>query len=368
MVKVSVFISALSLFLYGCVNVENNDTQDHKIEDSLNRTKSAPILIELEKIACHPFLLDSSQHYRGLFAAKTTVCAAGSDGQVAEGVLIADSIVWLKQSNIDSLNLRDIEAVDGELMVLSIESPGIIKVSSKSKGKDAKSNWKTTYFNSDTNVFMDGMDFWHNGKGLVYGDPLNGFHFILKTENWGQDWLRIVSEKLPEPIEDEAGFAASGTGVVCVGDGVGYIGWGGVKTRIFKTIDYGENWIVQETPVAHGKAGKGIYCMAWKNEQEGVVAGGNWEEPEGDSCYAFTKDGGETWSLGSGGSGYRSGICHIGDEVYCSVGSNGTDLSFDGGATWVQINKMNMNAVACAADSRNIIAIGSRGKGFVLSY
>ena len=48
--------------------------------------------------------------------------------------------------------------------------------------------------------------------------------------------------------------------------------------------------------------------MAWKNQLEGVVAGGNWEEPKEDSCYAYTKDGGETWKLGMGGSGYRSGI------------------------------------------------------------
>ena len=313
-------------------------------------------------------LLDTNQHYRGLFVQQETILVAGSSGHVAVGLIGSDGVDWTRNFNVDSLHLRDIESINGQVHALSIGSPGYLKERQTASNDSSENLWKTNYYNTDTSVFMDGMDFWANGFGLVYGDPLDGYHFILRTENAGRDWMRIGRDQLPEPIQDEAGFAASGTGVVCVGNGVGYIGWGGVKARVFKTTDYGVTWEVLETPVAHGKAGKGIYCMAWKNESEGVVAGGNWEDPTADSCYAFTKDAGETWTLGSGGSGYRSGICHAQDDIYFSVGTNGTDISVDGGVTWEQIGRENMNAIQVAEGSRRVIAVGSHGTGFILKY
>ena len=365
MCKVCFVAYLIALFFMGCSG--SNNPLVITEEDS-SKSSHDSLSIDIAKLNCRVFLLDSSQHYRGLTVDHSIVFVTGSKGHVAQGLLSDDSIKWRVHCNVDSLHLRDIEVVSDSIFVLSIGAPGFIKSISKSKITDDRSLWNTTYFNSDSNVFMDGFSFWDNGYGLTYGDPLNEFHFLLKTKNYGKEWIRIDSIQLPKPAMEEAGFAASGTGLACIGDGVAFVGWGGVKARIFKTIDYGESWCVQETPIAHGKAGKGIYCMAWKNQLEGVVAGGNWEEPAGDSCYAYTKDGGETWKLGIGGSGYRSGICHVEGEVYCSVGSNGTDLSVDGGATWVQINKQNMNAVVAVPSSRNIIAIGSKGRGFLLPY
>jgi len=325
-------------------------------------------LVDLDQLRSVKILLDTNQHYRGLFVIQDTILVAGSSGHMAVGLIRSDGVDWARNFNVDSLHLRDLESINGRVHVLSIGSPGYLKEWHTTSNDSSGNLWKTNYYNTDTSVFMDGMDFWKNGAGLVHGDPLDGYHFILRTENAGRDWMRIGRDQLPEPIQDEAGFAASGTGVVCVGNGVGYIGWGGVKARVFKTTDYGVTWEVLETPVAHGKAGKGIYCMAWKNESEGVVAGGNWEDPTADSCYAFTKDGGETWTLGSGGSGYRSGICHAEDDIYFSVGTNGTDISVDGGATWKQIDKENMNAIQAAEGSRRVIAVGSHGTGFILKY
>lgn len=366
--SMDVFRSAVYLiafFFVGCSD-SGNGLVIEKAE-----TKFKPIdslSIDITKLGSRSFLLDTNQHYRGLMATGAVVYTAGSKGHVAQGLLSNDSIKWRAHCNVDSLHLRDIEVVNDSIFVLSIGAPGFIKSISKSKITDDISLWNTIYFNPDSSVFMDGFSFWENGCGLAYGDPLNGFHFLLKTNNYGKDWIRIDSIQLPSTIAAEAGFAASGTGIVCTGDGVAFVGWGGFKARVFKTIDYGKSWLAIETPIAHGKAGKGIYCMAWKNQLEGVVAGGNWEEPKEDSCYAYTKDGGETWKLGMGGSGYRSGICHVTGDVYCSVGSNGTDLSVDGGATWVQINKQNMNAVVGVPSSRNIIAVGSKGRGLILSY
>ena len=362
------FICVAVLLLYSCGS-GNSTEQDAPVGVEAGTEIMQDIALgDPDQLSSVKIILDTNQHYRGLFVIQDTVLVAGSSGHVAVGLIGSDGVGWARNFNVDSLHLRDVENINGRVHVLSIGSPGCLKEWHTTANGAVADLWRTNYHNADTNVFMDGMDFWENGIGLVYGDPLDGYHFILRTENAGRDWMRIGRDQLPEPIQDEAGFAASGTGVVCVGNGVGYVGWGGVKARVFKTTDYGVTWEVLETPVAQGKAGKGIYCMAWKNEREGVVAGGNWEDPTADSCYAFTKDGGETWNLGSGGSGYRSGICHAQDDIYFSVGTNGTDMSVDGGATWKQIGSENMNAIQVAEGSRRVIAVGSHGTGFILKY
>lgn len=355
----------VALLSIGC---GTTDSEVASTNDKVFVEAMAPVSVQ--NISATAFTLDTNQHYRGLAidTCNKRIIVSGSSGDIRMGDY-KDTINWKMGWNVDSLHFRDVEIFGNKVFLTSIASPGYIKEGKTSANLSAsKAEWKTRLFVTDTNVFMDGMDFWKNGMGLVYGDPLDGYHYILKTENEGQAWGRLSKRILPEPIQDEAGFAASGTGVVCLNDGVAYIGWGGEKARLFKTEDYGESWSIIETPIAHGKAGKGIYCMAWKNEMEGVIAGGNWEEPEGDSCYAYTRDGGKTWSLGTGGSGYRSGICHSHDDVYFSVGTRGTDISLDGGTSWIQVNELNLNAIVADPELRKSFGVGSYGKGLIISY
>jgi hypothetical protein len=345
------------------------------ILDNVNETSvKLPVVmlaVELDAISIEQFVLDTNQHYRGLdFNLETsTVVVAGSKGHVAFGKYNKQEISWDGSFNVDSLHLRDVEIWEDRVIVMSIASPGYIKeLRTDFLDVDTSAVWQTRFYNNHEKVFLDGVDFWENGSGLAFGDPFGGRHHVIKTTNSGVAWGQIPRTDYPDTIPFEAGFAASGTGVVCVGEGVGYIAYGGVKARIFKTEDYGDSWLTIETPIAHGKAGKGIYCMAWKNELEGVIAGGNWEEPEGDSCYAFTSDGGVTWNLGSGGSGYRSGICHVFGDTYFSVGTKGTDISVDGGVTWKQIAPDNLNAIKADSLNRIAIGVGSYGKAVKVTF
>lgn len=310
----------------------------------------------IDSISFQGFTLDTNQHYRGLTYNNQSFYFAGSGGAI--GQISSAGEIEIK---VDSSNghYRDIHVDQPHgIYVMNITQPAYIM--------DASSK---VFVDDDTLAFIDGFDFWDNGTALTYGDPTNGYPYVLKSSDKGRTWARISQEKLPELLSDEAGFAASGTGVVCLGDGTAYIGWGGEQARIFKTTDYGETWDTFNTPIIHGRAGLGIYCMAFKNEQKGVVAGGNWEAPEkADSTVAYTADGGVTWSLGTGGSGYRSGICHVKEEIYLSVGTKGTDISTDGGATWTQINDGNFNVVVASEDGSKAIALGSKGKGIIIHF
>ena len=158
-------------------------------------------------------------------------------------------------------DLRDIHVLsDSSILVMGIASPGHIW-----KIRKGETEWSKVYSNMDSLVFMDGMDFWNDSVGLVYGDPLGGYHFILKTTNGGETWSRISQENIPENLEIEAGFAASGTGIVCEENGTAYIGLGGDKARVLISKDYGDSWSVVETPLLHGSGAKGIYSIAFKD-------------------------------------------------------------------------------------------------------
>ena len=122
------------------------------------------------------------------------------------------------------------------------------------------------------------------------------------------------------------------------------------------------------TPIAHGTPGRGIYSLAFKDEQNGIVAGGNWEEPNGDSTVAYTENGGVVWKLGTGSSGYRSGSTHVLGNVYLSVGTSGTDISLDGGASWKQIHEAAFNTVMYNEDLKRAALVGNKGTALIINF
>jgi hypothetical protein len=72
----------------------------------------------------------------------------------------------------------------------------------------------------------------------------------------------------------------------------------------------------------------------------GVIVGGDYtKEGEAVDNLAVTRDGGHTWSLKKGLSGYRSVVAYVPHgfmltQNVVAVGPNGTDYSSDDGTTW----------------------------------
>ena len=53
---------------------------------------------------------------------------------------------------------------------------------------DAGLNWDTVYTNYDSLAFFDGMDFWNDKEGIIYGDPIKGSMLLLQTMDSGNTW------------------------------------------------------------------------------------------------------------------------------------------------------------------------------------
>ncbi|HEV8590785.1 MAG TPA: hypothetical protein VGQ55_01675, partial [Pyrinomonadaceae bacterium] len=74
----------------------------------------------------------------------------------------------------------------------------------------------------------------------------------------------------------------------------------------------------------------------------------------------FTTDGGTTWTLAPGLTGYRSGVAYIEKRLIIAVGTNGTDLTADGGESWKKIGSEDLNAVS-AKGRKAVWAVGPKG-------
>ncbi len=73
---------------------------------------------------------------------------------------------------------------------------------------------------------------------------------------------------------------------------------GGRAARVFHSIDRGQTWQVAETPILHGPDSAGIFSIAFRDSNHGVIAGGDYQHPDRDGPnLAFTTDGGKTWTL-----------------------------------------------------------------------
>jgi photosystem II stability/assembly factor-like uncharacterized protein len=116
-----------------------------------------------------------------------------------------------------------------------------------------------------------------------------------------------------------------------------------------------------DSPIISGLAGSGIFSIAMVDEKNGIIVGGNYEKPdEHERNLAFTTDGGDTWKLSTGLTGYRSGVTYVDRKTIIAVGTNGADISTDGGKTWKKVGDENLNAVQ-AKGPRAVWAVGPKG-------
>ncbi|NER12016.1 oxidoreductase [Leptobacterium flavescens] len=215
---------------------------------------------------------------------------------------------------------------------------------------------KMVYKEVHENVFYDSMTFWNEKEGIAMGDPTDNCLSIIITRDGGDTWTKLSCDKLPQSGEGEAAFAASDTNIAIYGDHT-WIVSGGMRSRVFYSLDRGESWEVYETPIIQGVATQGIYSVDFYDENNGVVIGGDYTKPEGnEKNKAVTTDGGKTWTLVSDGGGavYKSCVQYIpGSQAneMVAVGFTGISFSNDSGNSWKKLSDEGFYTIKFLNDS-----------------
>lgn len=293
--------------------------------------------------------------------------------------VLSDSIAWLSGSNgtwamtrdggrtwnwnqlkpYEKLDFRDIEAFsDQRAVMVSAGSPAVILLTN-----DGGASWKEVYCNESSEIFLDGMDFWDERNGIIYGDPINGRMVLLKTTDGGKSWKDISDNNKIRLIKGEASFAASGTAIRCGKSGQVWIATGGVQSRIFYSSNYGDSWEAYPCPVNQGKSSTGPFSIAFYGNR-GVVVGGDYLQDTSRYKHVFlSPDKGKTWKpVQYPTFGYRSAVEYLSAKVLIASGPSGTDLSADGGKTWQRLSEEGYHTVRKAKKGNLVLLTGSNGR------
>ncbi len=257
----------------------------------------------------------------------------------------------------EPLQYRAIEMLDDStILVLSAGSPGVLWCT-----EDAGQSWNIVWREDSELVFMDALRFSPEGYGWMFGDPFDGAFAIYRSLDRGLTWSRIDAELLPEPLEGEAGFAASDQ-LIGFAKNCTYIATGGKSNRILRTCDHGSSWDAIATPMPKGSAMMGPMGMAL-TDSVGFMVGGDWEHPElNTQSMARTYDGGQTWVnfMPSSNPGHRTGIVLLPaagrEPSILVVGRKGADVLIEG--EWSSITERGFYTVVPVPGTRRYLMAG----------
>ena len=295
---------------------------------------------------------------RGISAVSDRVVwASGSNGTIIRTDDGGASWKGLTVPGAESLDFRDIDAVDAKTAyVLSIGAGDASRIY---KTTDAGATWILQYRNQEPNAFFDAMAFRDPRTGFAFSDSVSGRLVVIRTIDGGATWTPVTSG-LPPALEGEGAYAASGSNVAVHGRSV----WiATTASRVIRTTDDGRTWSAAATAIPTGTSA-GIFSIAFEDGKRGIVVGGDYKkENEAVDNAAVSNDGGASWSLVRGLSGFRSAVTFLPSRrgAAIAVGPSGADYSTDGGHTWRTIDGPGFHTLSIAPRGRRAWAAGERG-------
>ncbi len=301
---------------------------------------------------------DSKAHFRGIQAVTDElVWVSGTEGTVLQTENGGEKWKDISVPDCEALDFRDIHALDKNRAWVMSSGNGVKIFYTENGGR----KWNLQFEDTAKAVFFDGMDFSDEYNGIAYGDPISGAMDVLITRDGGENWNRVAKGSIPTAWEDEAGFAASGTGIVNRGKNIWMATGGGEISRIIKSEDAGKTWNVTKTPIIGGN-GAGIFSMAFKDDLNGVVVGGDYVDSTrvAYNC-AFTSNGGANWTLveKNGPRGYRSCVAITKSGTAVTCGRTGIDKSSDF-KEWKAVSDEGF--FTCSSRNQVVWLAGRRGK------
>ena len=292
------------------------------------------------------------------------IWVSGSKGTVGRTMDGGKTWTWFRVKGFENNDFRDIEGFDEKTaVIMAVGEPAYIL-----KTFNGGSTWKLVYSDSSKGIFLDAMEFWENGNGIVVGDPLDGKIYVARTADYGISWTRYDPRSLPHTEEGEAMFASSGTNIRKLTGQEATLVTGGKRSRL---LLHGK-WV--DIPVLQGGSSTGANSLAvWTEpprKARFVVVGGDFsnETATAGNC-AYSNNAGKSWKIPEQPPhGYRSCVEFIDKNTLVACGTSGIDISTDGAKKWKRVSRESFHVVQRSRSGSAVYLAGSGGRVARLNY
>lgn len=286
------------------------------------------------------------------------VWVSGSQGKVGKSIDGGKTWEWISVKEYKNCEFRDIEAFSKDVaIIMSVAEPAYIL-----KTIDGGKSWKMVYENKTKGMFLDAMDFYDEKNGIVVGDPIGGYFFIVQTQDAGNTWEEFAWPSGTSKADStEACFASSGTNIRMVDKHHYAIVTGGVYSNLIT------GQMKTKLPILQGTTSTGANSIAIKDSLNYIVVGGDFTNVEAGTNCVITSDGGKTWIFPEKSpEGYKSCVEYLYGDTWICCGLTGVDISNDNGKTWKQISKDSYHACRKAKNGNAVYFSGNGSRVGVL--
>lgn len=309
----------------------------------------------------HTQTVDTKADFRGLAVVSANVAwTSGTMGTYARTTDGGKSWSVGTVPGAEKLDFRSVVAFGEATAFLLSAGPG--DASRIYKTIDGGKSWAMQYKCVDPADFLDAIAFWDEKNGIALGDPVKGLFQLLITSDGGANWKPLAAKVLRRALSGEGAFAASGTCLVTLGESDVWFATGGGKTaRVFHSKDRGQDWEVSESPIIAGRESAGIFSLAFRDKNNGMIVGGDYRKPNDLGVTAATSsDGGKTWTPINNRLPFCSAVAWARGRCV-AVGTSGSHVSDDNGATWKLLDRENYNSVRFVETGEGW-AVGPKGR------
>lgn len=267
---------------------------------------------------------------------------------------------FTKVRDHEQMDFRSLYAFSSKkAVVANAGSPAVILTTA-----DGGTTWTEVYRNTDTAAFFDGIGFWNDSEGIIYGDPIGDRMVVMHTADGGQNWKMLPDAYRPELRKGEASFAASGTAIRCLSHKKVAIATGGTVSRILFSDNRGHKWEATPSPLIQGLSTTGTFSIAFStDERNAIMVGGDYKRDTLRTKHVFYAHEGAFKAPIEPTRGYRECVEFVRDGVAIATGPSGTDITYDWGAHWRALNdERGLHVARKARDGNRVILAGSNGK------